>query len=145
MNAKIHTVDESAIFERIARIVSSVRGAKSDYTRLAAELEQAVPFDVFGVVLLQHDHQAVRVTVCEREAGSWTAVYHRHPFAGSKMEQMWDGRALVVKDYPDGLDGPPAECGDALSGFHQLHSTLIVPLMVGDHVLGMLELVVLSH
>jgi len=140
MNTKIHTVDESAIFERIARIVSSVRSAKSDYTRLAAELEQAVPFDVFGVVLLQHDHQAVRVTVCEREAGSWAAVYHRHPFASSKMEQMWHGRALVVKDYPDGLDGPPAECGDALSGFHQLRSTLIVPLMVGDHVLGTLEL-----
>lgn len=141
MKAKIHTVDESAIFERIARIVSSVRGAKSDYTRLAAELEQAVPFDVFGVVLLQYDCQAVRVTICEHQAdNSWNAVYHRHPFADSKMEQMWHNRALVVKDYPDGLDGPPAECGDALSRFPQLRSTLIVPLIVGDHVLGTLEL-----
>ncbi len=141
MEAKIHTVDESAIFERIARIVASVRGAKSDYTRLAAELEQAVPFDVFGVVLLQYDRQAVRVTICEREAdNSWKAVYHRHPFAGSKMEQMLKSRALVVKDYPNGLDGAPAECGDALSRFPQLRSTLIVPLIVGDHVLGTLEL-----
>lgn len=141
METKIHTVDESAIFERIARIVSSVRGAKSDYTRLAAELEQAVPFDVFGVVLLQHDRQAVRVTICERNAeGSWKAVYHRHPFADSKMEQMSHSRALVVKDYPDGLDGSPAECGDALSRFPQLRSTLIVPLIVGDHLLGTLEL-----
>ena len=136
MEAKIHTVDESAIFERIARIVSSVRGAKSDYTRLAAELEQAVPFDIFGVVLLQHDRLAVRVTVCEREGNSWRASYHRHPFADSKMEQMERSQTLVVKDYPDRLDGPPAECGDALSGFHQLRSTLIVPLIVGDHVQG---------
>ncbi len=141
MEAKIHTVDESAVFERIARIVTSVRGAKSDYTRLAAELEQAVPFDVFGVILLQYDHQAVRVTICERETDdSWKAVYHRHPFADSKMEQMLQHRALMVKEYPGGLDGSPAECGDALSRFPQLRSTLIVPLIVGDHVLGTLEL-----
>ena len=141
MEAKIHAVDESAVFERIARIVTSVRGAKSDYTRLAAELEQAVPFDVFGVVLLQYDRQAVRVTICERETDdSWKAVYHRHPFADSKMEQMLQHRALMVKDYPGGLDGSPAECGDALSRFPQLRSTLIVPLIVGDHVLGTLEL-----
>jgi len=140
METKIHTVDQFAIFERIARLVSSVRGAKSDYTCLAAELEQAVPFDIFGVVLLQHDGQAVRVTVCQREGGPWRASYHRHPLADSKMEQMLQSRALVVKDYPDGLDGPPAECGDALSGFHQLRSTLIVPLIVGDRVLGTLEL-----
>jgi signal transduction histidine kinase/GAF domain-containing protein len=141
MEAKIHTVDESAIFERIARIVSSVRGAKSDYTCLAAELEQAVPFDIFGVVLLQHDGQAVRVTICEHEAdGSWKAAYHRHPFADSKMEHMSHDQVLVVQDYPDGLDGPPAECGDALSRFPQLRSTLIVPLIVGDHLLGTLEL-----
>src|SRR5260370_29280931 len=140
METKIHTVDQFAIFERIARLVSSVRGAKSDYTCLAAELEQAVPFDIFGVVLLQHDGQAVRVTVCQREGGPWRASYHRHPLADSKMEQMLQSRALVVKGYPDGLDGPPAECGDALSGFHQLRSTLIVPLIVGDRVLGTLEL-----
>src|SRR5438552_1514847 len=136
MEVKIHTVDQSAIFERIARLVSSVRGVKSDYTCLAAELEQAVPFDIFGVVLLQYDGQAVRVTVCQREGGSWRASYHRHPFADSKMEQMVRCRALVVKDYPDGLDGPPAESGDALSGYHQVRSALIVPLVVGDHVLG---------
>ena len=140
MEARIHTIDESAIFECIARIVSSVRCAKSDYTRLAAELEQAVPFDIFGVVLLQYDWLAVRVTVCERRGDSWEASYHRHPFANSKMEQMSRCRTLIVKDYPDGLDGTPAECGDALSGFHQLRSTLIVPLIVGDKVLGALEL-----
>ncbi len=140
MKAKIHTADESAIVERIARIVSSVRGAKSDYTRLAAELEQAVPFDIFGVVLPQHDRLAVRITVCERASNAWKALYHRHPFADSKLERMLHCRALMVKDYPDGLDGPPAESGDALSSYHQLRSTLIVPLMVGDHVLGTLEL-----
>src|SRR5260370_19525210 len=134
MEAKIHTVDESAIFERIARIVSSVRGAKSDYTRLAGELEQAVPFDIFGVVLLQYDRLAVRVTVCERENGSWRASYHRHPFADSKIEQIVHFQTLVVKDYPDGLDGPPDESGYALSGFHQLRSTLSVPLIVGHQV-----------
>ncbi len=56
------TLEESTIVERVARIVSSVRGTKPNYARLAAELEQAIPFDIFGVVLLRHDRQAVRVT-----------------------------------------------------------------------------------
>src|SRR5712692_12054704 len=80
------TLKESTIVERVARIVSSVRGAKADYTRLAAELEPAIPFDVFGVVLLRHDRQAVRVTVCQREGNmqaAWTAQYHQHPLEGS--------------------------------------------------------------
>jgi signal transduction histidine kinase/GAF domain-containing protein len=132
--------EESAVIERVVRIVSSVRGAKPDYTRLAAELEQAIPFDVFGVVLLRHDRQAVRVTICQREAGMWVASYHQHPCADSKLELMLQSPQLIVKDYPDGLDGPPAESGDALSGQHQLRATLIAPLMVEDRMLGTLEL-----
>src|SRR5437867_7016573 len=69
---------KATIVERVARIVSSVRGAKPDYTHLAADLEPAIPFDVFGVVLLRHDRLAVRVTVCQREARSWVAQYHQH-------------------------------------------------------------------
>ena len=56
------TQEQSAIVERVARIVSRVRGAKPDYARLAAELEPAIPFDVFGIVLLRHDREAVRVS-----------------------------------------------------------------------------------
>ena len=140
MEARAHPSDEFAIIERIARIVSSVRGAKSDYTYLAAELEQAVPFDVFGVVLLRYDRQALRITTCEREGRTWVARYHQHPLAESQLQRMLYTRALVVRDYPNGLDGPPSESGDALNGHHQLHSTLIVPLVVGDHLLGSLEL-----
>lgn len=134
------TLEESAIIERVARIMFSVRGAKQDYTRLAAELEQAVPFDVFGVVLLRHDRQAVRVTVCYREGGDWISRRHQHPLSDSRLERVLQAPELQVSDYPDGLDGPPAVSGDALSGYHQLHSTLIVPLMVEDRVLGTLEL-----
>ncbi|HYX48954.1 MAG TPA: hypothetical protein VE843_04390, partial [Ktedonobacteraceae bacterium] len=53
------TQEQSAIVERVARIVSRVRGAKPDYARLAAELEPAIPFDVFGIVLIRHDRQSV--------------------------------------------------------------------------------------
>jgi signal transduction histidine kinase/GAF domain-containing protein len=134
------TREESAIIERIARIVSSVRGSKPDYPRLAAELEQAIPFDIFGVVLLRHDREAVRVTVCEREADAWRAKYHQHPCAGSRLESILHYPELQVKDYPNGLDGSPAESGDALSGKHQLRSIVIAPLLIEDRVLGTLEL-----
>ncbi len=134
------TLEESAIIERVARIVSSVRGTKPDYARLAAELEQAIPFDIFGVVLLRHDRQAVRVIACRREAGAWTVFYHQHPLEDSKLEQMLQTPALAVEDYPNGLDGAPAVSGDALSGYHQLRSTVIVPLVVEEHILGTLEL-----
>ncbi len=140
MEAITHTSEEFAIIERIARIVSSVRGAKPDYTRLAAELEHAVPFDIFGVVLLRHDRQAVRVTVCQREGERWVAFYHQHPLKDSMVEQMLHSPVLVVKHYAADLDGPPAESGDALSRYHQLRSTLIAPLVVEDRVLGALEL-----
>ena len=53
--------------ERVARIVSSVRGASLIIRGWAAELEQALPFDIFGVVLLRHDREAVRVAVCRRK------------------------------------------------------------------------------
>src|SRR5438270_1218218 len=138
--AQAPTLKESTIVERVARSVSSVRGAKPDYTRLATELEPAIPFDVFGVVLLRHDRQAVRVTVCQRGGGSWVAQYRQHPLSGSKLEQILPSPITLVRNYPGGLDGPPALCGDALSNAHQLRSTLIAPLLVGDKVLGTLEL-----
>jgi GAF domain-containing protein len=134
------TLEESAIIERVARIVFSVRGTKPDYTRLAAELEQAVPFDIFGVVLLRHDRQAVRVIVCQRDANGWFAVPHQHPLADSMLEQVLQAPVLSTHDYPAGLDGAPAVSGDALSSYHQLRSTLIAPLVVEDRVLGTLEL-----
>jgi nitrogen-specific signal transduction histidine kinase/transcriptional regulator with GAF, ATPase, and Fis domain len=142
METRTHTSiqEESAIVERVARIVSSVRGAKSNYTLLAAELEQAIPFDIFGIVLLRHDREAVRVTVCQREANSWVAKYHQHPLSGSMLEQVLAVPRLVVNNYPNGLDGPPAVSGDALTGSPQLYSTLIAPLLVEDRVLGALEL-----
>jgi signal transduction histidine kinase/GAF domain-containing protein len=142
METRTHTSiqEESAIVERVARIVSSVRGAKSNYTLLAAELEQAIPFDIFGIVLLRHDRQAVRVTVCQREANAWVAKYHQHPLSGSMLEQLLTVPKLVVKNYLNGLDGPPASSGDALTGSPQLRSTLIAPLLVEDRVLGALEL-----
>ena len=142
MEAKTQTptVQESTIVERVARIVSSVRGSKPDYTHLATELEPAIPFDIFGVVLLRHDRQAVRVTVCQCENGLWRATYHQHPLEGSKVAQLLRNPVTSVTNYPAGLDGPPAECGDALCGRHQIHATLIAPLIVGERILGALEL-----
>jgi len=142
MEAKTQTptVQESTIVERVARIVSSVRGSKPDYTLLAAELEPAIPFDVFGVVLLRHDRQAVRVTACQCEDGFWRATYHQHPLEGSKVAQLLRTPVTSVTNYPAGLDGTPAECGDALCGRHQIHATLIAPLIVGERILGTLEL-----
>src|ERR1700741_1339853 len=80
--------EESNILERVARIISSVRGAKPDYAHLAAELEPALPFDVFGIVLLRHDRKAVRVTVCQKTGGNWVARYHQHPLADSMVERL---------------------------------------------------------
>src|SRR5712691_10962958 len=82
------TQEQSAIVERVARIVSRVRGAKPDYARLAAELEPAIPFDVFGIVLLRHDREAVRVVVCTHEADGWIAQYHQHPLRDSMVENI---------------------------------------------------------
>lgn len=135
------TVEESAVIERVIRIVTSVRDAKPNYALLAAELEQAIPFDVFGVVLLRHDRQAVRVAVCRREEQEWRVFPHQHPIHGSMLEQMLVSPIPLVNNYPDGLDGPPGETGDALSGQSQLRSTMIAPLLLEDErVLGALEL-----
>ena len=144
----LHAPEEFAIVERVARIVSSVYGAKPDYTRLAAELAQAISFDVFGIVLLHHDRKAVRVTVCQRDSSilseemqpQWVAHYHQHPFTDSMLERLLHETALIVKDYSHGLDGPPAVTGDALSNYPLLHATCIVPLRTKERILGTLEL-----
>ena len=158
------TQEQSTIVERVARIVSRVRGAKPDYARLAAELEPAIPFDVFGIVLLRHDREAVRVVVSTHEADGWIAHYHQHPLEDSMVENILqrsqspyvdssgnephhtsstpheqDLATIEIKNYPDGLDGSPAQSGDALSGRPYLHSTLIAPLVVGDQILGSLR------
>ncbi len=142
---RLHSTEDFAIVERVARIGSSVYGAKPDYTRLATELEQAISFDVFGIILLQHDHKAVRVTVCQRDESSvgearWVPHYSQHPFAGSMLEQLLHSSTLIVKEYPHGLDGPPATTGDALSKYPHVRSTCIVPLRTKERVLGTLEL-----
>jgi signal transduction histidine kinase len=159
------TQEQSAIVERVARIVSRVRGAKPDYARLAAELEPAIPFDVFGIALLRYDREAVRVVICTCEADGWIAHYHQHPLKDSMVENILqrcqttsvdtsccesylaleaplkqDLADIEIKNYPLGLGGSPAQSGDALSGRPDLHSTLIAPLVVGDRILGSLEL-----
>src|SRR5215467_8475469 len=138
------TIEESSIVERVARIVSSGhewRGTKPDYTRLAAELEPAIPFDVFGIVLLRHDRQAVRITVCMRGTdASWVEQYHQHPLEDSMTQRLLQHPEMLVQNYPVGLDGPPAQSGDALSGYPQLHAALVAPLIVGESLLGTLEL-----
>src|SRR5579871_4462067 len=80
--------DRFSIVERVARIVSNVRGAKPDYARLAAELSPAIPFDLFGIVLLRHDRQAARVTVCAREGEQWVSRYHQLPLSDSMLERV---------------------------------------------------------
>src|SRR6266704_6392476 len=138
------TIEESSIVERVARIVSSGhewRGTKPDYTRLAAELEPAIPFNVFGIVLLRHDRQAVRITVCIRGTdSSWVEQYHQHSLVDSMTQRMLQRPEMLVQNYPAGLDGPHAQSGDALSGYPQLHATLVAPLTVGERLLGTLEL-----
>jgi GAF domain-containing protein len=138
------TIEESSIVERVARIVSSGhewRGTKPDYARLAAELEPTIPFDVLGIVLLRHDRQAVRITVCTRTTNApWVEQYHQLPLEESMTERVLKHPEMVVQNYPGGLSGPPEQCGDALSGYPQLHATLIAPLIVGERVLGTLEL-----
>ncbi|HEV2582906.1 MAG TPA: hypothetical protein VGT44_18755, partial [Ktedonobacteraceae bacterium] len=133
--------DTFSIIERVARIVANVRGTKTDYAHLASELAPVFPFDLFGVVLLRYDRQAVRVTACTREAGRWVAHYHQHPLADSMLERFVgqdeaalakpvlpaqvDGeeeRGMLIRIYPGGVDGSPAECGDALSGYPRLRA-----------------------
>ncbi len=165
--------DTYSIVERVARIVSSVRGPRPDYAQIASELAPVIPFDLFGVVLLRHDRQALRVTVCTSESGQWVSQYHQHPLADSMLEHLLlggvasqqsmleandapvansstaddmadifddDQHFMLKRNYAGGLDGTPAECGDALSGHPQLCSTLIAPLIVDDRLLGSLEL-----
>lgn len=157
--------EESNILERVARLISSVRGVKPDYSQLAAELEPALPFDLFGIVLLRYDRQAVRVTLCQREDERWIAHYHQLPLAASMMERMsgpfapnrqkqiqasgpenesnaLNGtvNALLVENFPEGASGLPDQCGDALFGHPQLRAILVAPLIAGGNMLGTLEL-----
>lgn len=157
--------EESKILERVARIISSVRGAKPDYAHLAAELEPALPFDIFGIVLLRHDREAVRITICQREEETWVAHYHQHPLSDSMVERMLSSLSfgetgdagkepdddsaslhqhapapLLVENFPAGATGLPAECGDALCGNPRLRAVLIAPLLAGGKMLGTLEL-----
>lgn len=167
--------DMYSIVERVSRIVSGVRGPHPDYAQIASELAPAIPFDVFGIVLLRHDRQALRVTVCSQKSGQWVSRYQQHPLEDSMLAHILRSRveqqaseqgareaqdqhitpvdealefegfeddldSPVVRVYPLGLDGAPAECGDALSGHPQLHTTLIMPLLVKGRLLGSLEL-----
>ncbi|HEY6541934.1 MAG TPA: GAF domain-containing protein, partial [Ktedonobacteraceae bacterium] len=171
--------DMYSIVERVSRIVAGVRGPHPDYAQIASELAPAIPFDIFGIVLLRHDRQALRVTVCSQKSGQWVSRYHQHPLEDSMLAHILQSRAEqqagkrvaldtqvtqdqepaiadetvvdvddfedgshspVVRIYPLGLDGTPAECGDALSGHPQLRATLIMPLVVNDRLLGSLEL-----
>ena len=85
--------DMYSIVERVARIVSSVRGPHPDYAQIASELAPVIPFDVFGIVLLRHDRQALRVTVCSKEMGQWVSRYHQHPLEDSMLEHLLRSRA----------------------------------------------------
>src|SRR5215472_17271677 len=113
------TQEQSAIVERVARIVSRIRGAKTDYARLAAELEPAIPFDVFGIVLLRHDRESVRVIACKRGADGWAAHYQQHPLKDSMVVRILQQHentdspgisvrgemtGIEVQRYPNGLD-----------------------------------------
>jgi signal transduction histidine kinase/GAF domain-containing protein len=145
VKAKRHSstiIEESVIIERIARIVSSVRAAKPDYVGLAQELEQAIQFDVLGIVLLRYDRAAVRIVSCQREGGRWITSFHQHPFEDSMLQQIYRSEIpeLVLKQCPQGLDGLPSTHGDALSRYHQLQSIIIAPLVVDGRILGALEL-----
>jgi signal transduction histidine kinase/GAF domain-containing protein len=131
----IHTKEDFMTVERVARMMASVRGTKPDYTRLAAELAQTIPFDVFGVVLLRHDRQALRVTVCVRDGyqdEAWNASHHQHPLEGSMLAQLLQAPTLMTMNFPYGLQGTPTTSGDALSGYPQLKSTLITPLLIEE-------------
>ncbi len=99
--------DESTILERVARLISSVRGAKPDYAHLAAELEPALPFDLFGIVLLRYDREAVRVTACAKEGAKWVAHYHQLPLADSMVERMFHALRLS-EQLPAHLERQPA-------------------------------------
>src|SRR5439155_2323733 len=100
--------------------------------------------DVFGVALLRHDRQAVRVTTCHSEGASngrkWVAFHHQHPLDEAQLKQLLDMTQLVTQDYPRGIDSSPSVSGYALSRYHYLRSTLIAPLIVEERVLGVLEL-----
>ncbi len=154
--------EESNILERTARIISSVRGAKPDYAHLAAELEPILPFTLFGIVLLRHDREAVRVTVCQKEGENWGTRYYQHPLVDSMVERIAnlltvetpaenaqeltgtlrepETEDLLVRSFPRDANCLPAECGDALCNYPHLQTVLIAPLVAGGKLLGSLEL-----
>src|SRR5579859_669884 len=85
--------DMYSIVERVSRIVSGVRGPHPDYARIASALAPAIPFDVLGIVLLRHDRQALRVTVCSQKSGQWISRYHQHPLEDSMFAYILRSRA----------------------------------------------------
>src|SRR5690348_18477953 len=99
--------DMYSIVERVSRIVSGVRGPHPDYARIASELAPVIPFDVFGIVLLRHDRQALRVTVCSRKSGQWVSRYQQHPLEDSMLARILRSRTeqqasgSPVQDTPD--------------------------------------------
>ena len=126
--AQISVGDESNILERVARLISSVRGAKPDYAHLAAELEPALPFDLFGIVLLRHDREAVRVTACQKEGVNWVAHYHQLPLADSMVERMFSALMLPeqLPTHAEGRVGREAKTDASVSGNPILAESLLV-------------------
>ena len=150
--AQISVGDESNILERVARLISSVRGAKPDYAHLAAELEPALPFDLLGIVLLRHDREAVRVTACQKAGANWIAHYHQLPLADSMVERMF--HTLLLSDqlpsYAEGRSGKEARASVMVGGNPRLAEALLVenfpegalglPAQCGDALCGHPEL-----
>src|SRR5690348_14554715 len=111
--------DMYSIVERVSRIVSGVRGPHPDYAQIASELAPVIPFDVFGIVLLRHDRQALRVTVCSQKSGQWVSRYQQHPLEDSMLARILRSSAeqqanrLAVQEAQDQEAAPADDAVDA--------------------------------